>query len=95
MVYPFPSSYSYIGKHKFVIWEAHRFDEKIDFSMYAPGEIIDIYDGKLKVRTVDGSLIVDKCESNLTPRGGDVFEKDAVNRNKKFNAWKESVCAVY
>ena len=35
----------------------------IDFSAYAPGEIVDIFDGKLVVRTVDGSLLIDKYES--------------------------------
>lgn len=78
VTYPFPGAYSYIRKHKFLIWEAHPFDEMIDFSMYAPGEIIDIYDEKLIVRTVDGSLIIDKYESDLTPKVGDVFEKDFI-----------------
>ena len=34
----------------------------IDFSAYAPGEVIDIFDGKPIVRTVDGSLLIDRYE---------------------------------
>lgn len=44
------------------VWEAHPFDEIIDFSAYAPGEVVDIFDGKLVVRTVDGSLLIDRYE---------------------------------
>lgn len=83
VTYPFPGAYSYVRKHKILIWEAHPFDEMIDFSMYSPGEIIDIYDGKLIVRTVDGSLIVDKYESDLTPQVGDIFEKDSVKQGEE------------
>lgn len=58
---------------KMIIWEAHPFDEMIDFSGYAPGEIIDIFDQKLVVRTVDGSLLIDKYESQKEVKTGDIL----------------------
>ncbi len=60
---PFPGAYAWNGEEKVTVWEAHPFDEMIDFSAYAPGEVIDIFDGKLVVRTVDGSLLIDRYES--------------------------------
>ncbi|MBR0092652.1 MAG: hypothetical protein IJP92_13230 [Lachnospiraceae bacterium] len=57
-----------VPAHKITIWEAHPFDEMIDFHDYAPGEVIDVFDGKAIVRTVDGSLLIDRyeCEIALT-----------------------------
>ena len=51
------------------VWSAHPFDEMLDFSMYAPGEIIAIMDEKLIVRTVDGSILIEEfeCETQLRP----------------------------
>ncbi len=64
---PFPGAFCYAGeesdKTKVTVWQAHPFDEMIDFSGYAPGEIADVFDGKPIVRTVDGSLIIDRYES--------------------------------
>lgn len=67
---PFPGAFAYVGAEdgaKITIWKAHPFDEMIDFSGYAPGEVVDIFDGKLVVRTVDGSLLIDEfnCESEV------------------------------
>lgn len=67
---PFPGAFAYVGSEdgaKITIWKAHPFDEMIDFSGYAPGEVVDIFDGKLVVRTVDGSLLIDEfnCESEV------------------------------
>lgn len=63
---PFPGAFAYVGEEKegnrITVWEAHPFDEMIDFSDYAPGEIIDIFDDRLVVRTVDGSLLIDRYE---------------------------------
>ena len=39
---PFPGAYAMIGEEKVIVWEAHPFDEMIDFSAYAPGEVIDV-----------------------------------------------------
>lgn len=66
---PFPGAFCYAEKeddaHKVTVWEAHPFDEMMDFSGYAPGEIIDVFDGKPIVRTVDGSIRIDRYESEV------------------------------
>lgn len=70
---PFPGAYGYIGEQKVIIWEAHPFDEMIDFSGYEPGEVIDIFDEKPVIRMVDGSLLIDKYESDYKVQVGDIF----------------------
>lgn len=70
---PFPGAYAMNGDDKVIVWEAHPFDEMIDFSAYAPGEVIDIFDGKLVVRTVDGSLLIDRYECVGEIAVGDVL----------------------
>lgn len=70
---PFPGAYAMIGEEKVILWAAHPFDEMIDFSAYAPGEVIDIFDGKPVVRTVDGSLLIDKYECAREIAVGDVL----------------------
>ncbi|WP_026661739.1 methionyl-tRNA formyltransferase [Butyrivibrio proteoclasticus] len=66
---PFPGAFCYADieddDHKVTVWEAHPFDEMMDFSDYAPGEIIDVFDDKPIVRTVDGSIRIDRYESNI------------------------------
>ena len=62
------------GEEKATIWEAHPFDEMIDFSAYAPGEVVDVFDGKPVVRTVDGSLLVDRYECSKKIEAGDILE---------------------
>ena len=46
----------------------------MDFSAYAPGEILDVFDGKPVVRTVDGSILIDKYESSLELTTGMVLK---------------------
>ncbi|MCI9313913.1 MAG: hypothetical protein HFI57_02860 [Lachnospiraceae bacterium] len=70
---PFPGAYAMAGEDKVTIWEAHPFDEMIDFSGYAPGEVIDVFDGKPVVRTVDGSLLIDRYECAREIAVGDVL----------------------
>lgn len=74
---PFPGAFAYVNDEasdrKLVIWEAHPFDEMIDFSAYAPGEIIDMFDGKLVVRTVDGSLLIDSFDFEGEIQTGDLL----------------------
>ena len=70
---PFPGAYGFIGDEKVVIWKAHPFDEMMDFSQYAPGEVIDVFDGKPIIRTVDGSLLIDEYESDIEIKTGDLF----------------------
>ena len=70
---PFPGAFAMCDGDKVTIWEAHPFDEMIDFSAYAPGEVIDVFDGKPVVRTVDGSLLIDRyaCGKEITT--GDIL----------------------
>lgn len=75
---PFPGAFAYINEagqeeNKVIIWAAQPFDEMIDFSDYEPGEIIDIFDGRLVVRTVDGSLLINKFETSRKLLTGDVL----------------------
>lgn len=70
---PFPGAFAWCGDEKITIWEAHPFDEMIDFSGYKPGEVIDIFDDKLVIRTVDGSLLVDRYEGAKL-QVGDILE---------------------
>jgi len=71
---PFPGAYGYIGGSKVTIWKAHPFVEMIDFSGYEPGEVIDIFDNKPVIRTVDGSLLIDEYESDTPVNVGDIFK---------------------
>lgn len=73
---PFPGAFAYLNDEdgeKITIWRAHPFDEMMDFSGYAPGEVIDIFDGKLVVRTVDGSLLIDEFECEKQINTGDIL----------------------
>ena len=60
-------------ENKIIIWQAHPFDEMIDFAEYEPGEVIDLFDEKLVIRTVDGSLLIDKYECRRKIRTGDIL----------------------
>ena len=71
---PFPGAFAYIGESRVIIWEAIPFDEMMDFSEYAPGEVIDIFDNRLVIRTVDGSLLIKKYECDKEIRPGDVLK---------------------
>ena len=71
---PFPGAFAYVNGQKITIWEAHPFDEMIDFSGYAPGQVADIFDGKLIVRTVDGSLLIDRYECEREVKVLDILE---------------------
>ena len=67
---PFPGAFCYADEHKVTVWQARPFDEILDFSMYAPGEVIDVFDGKPVVRTVDGSVLIDCYEADITLERG-------------------------
>ncbi len=71
---PFPGAFAMLGDEKVTVWEARPFDEMIDFSAYAPGEVIDVFDGRPVVRTVDGSLLIDRYESESPLKPGDILE---------------------
>ena len=70
---PFPGAFAFCGGERITIWQAHPFDEMIDFSEYAPGEVIDVFDGKPVVRTVDGSLLIDSYTAEREIRQGDIL----------------------
>ena len=70
---PFPGAFAFCGDRMVTIWSAHPFDEMLDFSEYAPGEVIDVFDGKPIVRTVDGSLLIDEYECERALAGGDLL----------------------
>ena len=71
---PFPGAFAVCRGEEVRVWTAHPFDEMIDFSAYAPGEVIDVFDKKPVVRTVDGSLLIDRYESSLELKAGDILE---------------------
>ena len=71
---PFPGAFAMVKDEKVTIWQAHPFDEMIDFSGFAPGEVIDIFDNKLIIRTVDGSLLIDQYETTAAIQVGDILE---------------------
>ncbi len=70
---PFPGAYAYISGRRITIWSAQPFDEMIDFSGYAPGEVADIFDGRLVVRTVDGSLLINRYDYDGEIHIGDII----------------------
>lgn len=70
---PFPGAFAFVGEEKVTVWEAQPFDEMIDFSNYAPGEVIDVFDGHPIVRTVDGSLLIKKYEAEKVLQQGDIL----------------------
>lgn len=72
---PFPGAFAYIGEggEKVTVWKAHPFDEMVDFSGFAPGEVVDVFDGKPIVRTVDGSLLLDEYECEKEIKTGDLL----------------------
>ncbi|NBI89299.1 hypothetical protein D3Z45_01535 [Lachnospiraceae bacterium] len=70
---PFPGAFAMCGGEKVTVWEAHPFDEMIDFSGFTPGEVVDVFDGKPVVRTVDGSLLIDRYESARRIEAGDIL----------------------
>ena len=70
---PFPGAYAFVGDKKVILWEAMPFDEIIDFSEYTPGEVIDVFDGHPIIRTVDGSLLIKRYETEKELIIGDIL----------------------
>lgn len=71
---PFPGAFAMCGEEKVTIWKAQPFDEMIDFSAFAPGEVVDVFDKKPIVRTVDGSLLIVKYECSREIVTGDILK---------------------
>lgn len=70
---PFPGAFLYAGTERVTVWQARPFDKIFDFSQYKLGEIIDVFDENLLVRTVDGSLLITDYECGSPVRRGDVL----------------------
>ena len=73
---PFPGAWCFLNgneENRVLVWEAKPFDEMMDFSMYAPGEVIDVFDGKPVIRTVDGSILIHRYESESMIEKGDIL----------------------
>ena len=70
---PFPGAFAMCAGEKVTVWEAHPFDEMIDFSAYTPGEVVDVFDGKPVVRAVDGCLLIDRYECRRAIEAGDIL----------------------
>jgi hypothetical protein len=68
---PFPGAFCFKqgSEDKIFIWNAKPFDGIMDFSDYEVGEIIDIFDDRLIIRTIDGSLIVNQYFDPETENG--------------------------
>lgn len=71
---PFPGAFASVNNELITIWEARPFDKIIDFSANKLGEIIDIFDSRLLVRTVDGSLLITDYTCNIPLRAGDILK---------------------
>ncbi len=71
---PFPGAFCYQGESKVIVWRIHPFDEMLDFSMYAPGEVIDMFDGQLVVRTLDGSVLIEEYECDHELQIGTILQ---------------------
>lgn len=67
---PFSGAFAYLEEVKVVIWAASPFDSILDFSGFSPGEVIDVFDDRPVIRTVDGSLLVREYESGTVLRPG-------------------------
>ncbi len=71
---PFPGAFCYQNGDKVTIWKLHPFDEILDFSMYAPGEVVDEYDGQVIVRTLDGSILIEEYDADKKIRIGTILQ---------------------
>ncbi|HJB91095.1 MAG TPA: hypothetical protein H9763_06455 [Candidatus Eisenbergiella merdigallinarum] len=73
---PFPGAFCYCGGKRMTVWSAQPFDGILDFSGCAPGEIVDVFDGQLIVRTVDGSLLIREYEYDGEPAPGMILGEE-------------------
>lgn len=70
---PFPGAWCEANNKMLKVWQAVPFDEMLDFSACAPGEIIDVFDGRPIVRTVDGSLLITSYDCEIPLQKGMVL----------------------
>lgn len=78
VTWPFPGAFCFCEGKKVTVWSAHPFDGILDLSAYAPGEIVDEFDGRLIVRTVDGSLLIEEYEYDGALLPGMVLGEESV-----------------
>jgi len=71
---PFPGAFAFANGQKITIWKAIPFDMIFDFSDFSCGEVIDVFDGKPLIRTLDGSLLITGYESGEMLKKGDILE---------------------
>lgn len=71
---PFPGAYCFLEEDTIIFWDAVPFDKIIDFSKYSLGEIIDIFDNNIIIRTLDGSILIQEYECDIKLKVGDVLE---------------------
>lgn len=71
---PFPGAFAFVESEKIIVWSATPFDNILDFSDYIPGQVIDIFDDKVIIRTLDGSLIIHEYESNIMLKKNMIFK---------------------
>jgi methionyl-tRNA formyltransferase len=74
VTYPFPGAFAYIDKNKITIWKAYPFDGIMDFSKCCPGEVVEIFDKNILIRTLDGSLIINEYEYETRIVVGDILK---------------------
>lgn len=62
---PFPGAFANIESsgEKVIVWDAIPFDGVMDFAKFKPGEIIEVFDEMPLVRTIDGSILIRRYES--------------------------------
>lgn len=74
---PFPGAIAHCNKNSkeypIKIWKVHPFDDILNFSDYQCGEIIEILDDILIIRTVDGSLLIEDYECEIAIEQGDIL----------------------
>ena len=73
---PFPGAFCFKkgSQEKILIWKVIPFDGIMDFSKYRVGEVIEVFDGKPIVRTVDGSILIENYEAELEIRKRDILQ---------------------
>ena len=73
---PFPGAlcYNRTSGEKVMIWKIIPFDQVINFSDYAVGEVVAVFDGKPVVRTIDGSVLIERYDSKKQIETSDILE---------------------
>lgn len=74
VTHPFPGAYLQSESNKtLTIWEAYPFDYFIDTIQYKVGEVIEVFNSDVILKTVDGSLILKNYDFEGVIKRGDMF----------------------